>query len=316
MEHVVNTLIPLFALIVLGYLVRRFNLLGVKSAKILNIFVMKIALPTLIFGSVATQRLSAILNWRFMLAFSLILLIPYICSFFIGRIRRSESSSQSALRALALSLPNIGYLGIPLMRALHGQKGVLIASIATFLSVLVIVPTMIICDTGKKRGDTIKTMIQKTALTCCTNPLVIAVALGFLYSLLRIPMIGTLQMFIQLIGNVADPCALFALGELIFGQSLKKGLREVGLNSFMKLAAQPCIGLVLLWGLEVEKTWAMGGFLLSALPTGIIVSVLVDYYQTYFWRGLTTILVTTLLSFGTLLFAFYLSSKIWGSPLG
>ncbi len=314
MKHIINALIPLFGLIALGYLTRRFNLIGIKSAKVLNVFVMKIALPSLIFGSIATQKASAILNYPFICAFSLTLLLPYISCFWIGKLCRLESRSKSALRALSLSLPNLGYLGIPIMNSLYGKQGIAIASVTAFLSVAIIVPTMIICDTENKKGNSIKKVVQNITFALLKNTLAIAAILGFFYSWMELPMIGPLYTFIQLLGKASDPCALFALGELLFGQSLKKGLGEIGLNGFFKLAVQPLLALFFLWILQVDSTWAICGFLLSALPTGIIVSVLANCYHTYLRPGLATILVTTVLSFGTLLSAFYLSSKIWALP--
>lgn len=312
MDVVIQALIPLFSIILLGYLVGRFKILGMNSAKVLNTFVMKIALPILVFGAVATEPLDVVLNGPFVLAFMLALLIPYILSFVIGHLRCPESISKSALRSLAYSLPNTGYMGIPLMHAIYGKQGVLIASIATFLTVSIILLTIILCEMDQQETKEVKQLVKKTALVCLKNPLMIATALGILYSFLSIPMPTPFHTFVELIGNVAGPCALFALGELIVGQSLQKGPIEISLISIVKLLVQPALALLFLWWFGVDQTWAISGFLLSALPTAVILAVLVDYYQTYLQRGLASILVTTIASIGTLLIVIGVASKIWG----
>ena len=310
MKAVLQALLPLFSLILLGYLVGRLNLLGVKSGKVLNIFVMKIALPILIFGSISTQPFHTILNGPFLIAFLLTLLIPYLSSLLISRKCRSEPFSQSALRALTLSLPNTGYLGIPLLRAIYKEQGGLIASIASFLVVSIIIPTMIICEMEKKRD---RKLGSRAVLICLKNPLMIAAAFGIAFSYLHIPFTKTFHKVIQLLGSIADPCALFALGEIIVGKSLHKELKGTWGVILTKLFVQPLIALFLLWLLKVERVWAVGAFLLSALPTGVIVSILVDYYKSYFRRGLSSVVTTTFFSLITLLLASYLASKVWGS---
>ncbi len=310
MKAVLQALLPLFSLILLGYLVGRLNLLRVKSAKVLNIFVMKIALPTLIFRSISTQPFHTILNGPFLIAFLLTLLIPYLSSFLISRKCRSEPLSESALRALTLSLPNTGYLGIPLLSAIYKGQGGLIASIASFLIVSIIIPTMIICEIEKKGTQKLGSW---TILICLKNPLLIAAALGIGFSYLHFPITKTFHKVIQLLGSIADPCALFALGESVVGKSLHKELKGTWGVIITKLFVQPLIALLLLWLLKVEGVWAVAGFLLSALPTGVIVSILVDYYKGYFRRGLSSVLTTTIFSLITLLVASYLASKVWGS---
>ena len=177
MDVIIQALIPLFSIILLGYLVGRFKILGMNSAKVLNTFVMKIYLPILVFSAVATEPLHRVLNGPFVLAFLLALFIPYIISFIIGRFHGAESISKSALRALAYSLPNTGYMGIPLMHALFGSEGVLIASIATFLTVSIILLTIILCELDRQESCEFKVLVKKTALICIKNPLLIATAL-------------------------------------------------------------------------------------------------------------------------------------------
>ena len=312
MDVIIQVVIPLFAITLLGYLIGRFKILGTRSAKVLNAFVMKIPLPILVFGAIASEPIEKVFNWPFVIAFFLALFIPYLIALWIGCVRKNESISKSALRALAYSFPNTAYMGIPLLGALFQKEGVLIASIGTFLTVFLILLTIILCELDKQETKEFKALVKQTGLLFLKNPLMIATFLGILYSLSTLSMPKPFHTFVELLGNVAGPCALFALGQLLVGQSLKKGPLEISLVAVVKLILQPFLALVFLLIFHVDTKWAIGGFLLSALPTGVILAVLVDYYHTYFQKGLTSILVTTVISLGTLLVVFGLIPMIWG----
>lgn len=315
MNVIIQTVFPLFGIILLGYLIGRFKILGTQSAKVLNTFVMKIPLPILVFGAIASEPIQTVWNGPFILAFLLALLIPYGVAFAISRLKKSEPTARSALRALAYSFPNTGYMGIPLLGALFQKEGILMASIATFLTVFIILLTIILCEFDKQEDKTFRSLVRETGLLCLKNPLMIATVLGVLYSLIALPMAKPFQTFIDLLGNVAGPCALFALGQLLVGRKLTKGLLEIGSISLVKLVLQPALALFFFWAFHVEMEWAVGGFLLAALPTGVILAVLVDYYQTYLGKGLAAILITTVISLGTLMIVLPLMGDIFGFNL-
>src|SRR3990167_9965478 len=66
MEILLNAIIPLFCIILIGYLAEKFHILGQSSFKILNEFVIKFPLPILIFSSIAGKHIKEIFNLPFM----------------------------------------------------------------------------------------------------------------------------------------------------------------------------------------------------------------------------------------------------------
>ena len=135
MHTVIQAVIPLFGIILVGYLAGLFKSLGTSSAKTLNAFVMKFPLPILIFASIAHAPLSDIFNLPFIAAFSIGLFLPLFFVFAMSCIFYKETHTKSVMRALAVSFPNVGFMGIPLLGALFGKEGILIASVSVFLSV-------------------------------------------------------------------------------------------------------------------------------------------------------------------------------------
>jgi hypothetical protein len=60
--------LPVFGIILAGYLCGRFGLLGEASSEALNRFVYFLALPALFFISTARVGVADVLNWRFLAA--------------------------------------------------------------------------------------------------------------------------------------------------------------------------------------------------------------------------------------------------------
>ncbi len=72
----VNTLVPLFGTMGLGFAAGKRAMLPESSATVLNTFVYRFTLPCLIFGSLAGSSAREILQWNFMAGFTLATLMP------------------------------------------------------------------------------------------------------------------------------------------------------------------------------------------------------------------------------------------------
>ena len=68
MEAVINAALPVFALILAGYLAARFAILGHAATDSINRFVVYLALPALLFQAMATIAGRQLANLHFLLA--------------------------------------------------------------------------------------------------------------------------------------------------------------------------------------------------------------------------------------------------------
>lgn len=313
MSIIIQAVIPLFCIILVGYLAGRFKSCGVSSAKVLNAFVMKFPLPILVFGSIANESLDRIFNLPFVGAFLIGLFLPLFIVLWISRVIYKETLTKSVMRSMAVSFPNVGFMGIPLLGTLFGKEGVLIASVSVFLSVFQMIFTIIICEIDKEEKVDIKESIKSGAILLVKHPMMIATILGLLYSSSTFPMPIPLENFTKWLGGVAGPTALFSLGLLLVGQKFSKGKAEVTTVSALKLFLQPAITFACLMFFNADPIWAAGGLILSALPTGVAISVFSDYYGAYTKRGTKALLVTTVGSLITLTILIGLIPTIWPS---
>ncbi len=300
METIFNVVVPVFAIILTGYLSGAFKLLDGESSRAINRFVYYISLPVLLFISMARVDVVHILNWRYIAAILITLAITLLLSLLVARGFFKLKLSESALFGMGSVFGNGAYMGIPVILLAYGEAALIPGIIAVLIYTVVIVgPLAAIVEADRSQVDgwhIVKDVIKSTLL----NPLFVAPMLGIAYSVAGLPLISALDNFCTILGGAAGPSALFALGLSLVGTSIRSGLAEVGTSSLLKLVISP----VIMWLLSVQvfaldPLWAAVGVTMAALPSGAIVFVVASRYNVYVQRSSASIVVSTLLSMVT-----------------
>jgi predicted permease len=121
MNALINVVIPVFGIILTGYLAGRFGVLGPESAAALNRFVYYFAIPCATFIFAARAPIDIIFNWPFIGAFSSGSVLTLLIALIVGRLwfrhdtatlRRSRAVSRR-FRRLSLSQMNRGENSTP-----------------------------------------------------------------------------------------------------------------------------------------------------------------------------------------------------------
>ena len=77
MQAILNVALPIFGVILAGYLAGRWRILGGESTAALNAFVSYFALPVLFFGTLARTPVAAVLDPGLMLGFGIVVLATF-----------------------------------------------------------------------------------------------------------------------------------------------------------------------------------------------------------------------------------------------
>lgn len=141
MKLVVDSVLPLFALIFAGYLCGWRKVLGGAATDSLNLFVVWLALPALLFQAVAEVRWSQINHPGFVISLGGGMLATFALwvgvALAVAR-RRAHSARtrlpDASIEALAASYPNSGFLGIPLCLAVFGREGLHLVTISALVA--------------------------------------------------------------------------------------------------------------------------------------------------------------------------------------
>lgn len=300
MPSVLNVLLPIFGLILAGWLCRRSNRLGPGAASEINRFVVWLGLPALLFGLTARADWAAIWQPGFLLAFAGGSLAVFGLAL-LWRWRSGTPLADASIDGLGAAYANTGYLGIPLCLLVLGDDGMAPALIATLLVVCGLFGLALVCiEVALHSGAGIGRAVRQVTLALLKNPLVIAPLLGAAWNLGGMSLPAALERFLQLLGGATVPCALVSLG--LFLAQPQPGPRDGVLPLVaLKLVVQPLLTwLIAFVLLDLPPLWAHAALLLSALPTGTGPFMLAEYYRRDAARVSRSILLSTLGSLASL----------------
>jgi len=297
MEPVFNVVLPVFAIILTGYVAGRLGLLGESATDALNSFVYWVALPVLFFHAMATVPSDQLFDVDYVGAYMLSILIVYVLGYFVSKLLFRNDAGQSSLFAMSTMFANTGYMGIPLAIVAYGEAGALPAIIATVFQTVIFmaVPVCIIEISNNKGG--LGVALKGTAVALLKNPMIVSPILGIAYSFTGLGVPAPVETYATVLGAAAGPCALFALGLFLVGKPISQGKLEVSAMVALKMIAHPLIA----WWLaihvfDVRADWLPILILMAALPTGATVFVLAQRYQLYVQRASTATLASTVVA--------------------
>ena len=302
MGAIVNVVLPVFGIILAGYLAGRFRLLGEASSEALNRFVYFVALPALFFASMSRVEISEALHGPFLAAFGGGMLGSFALALLIGVFAFPNRLAALGLHGLCAIFSNTGYLGIPLLLITFGEAGKLPGIISTIITgaVIMAIGTAIIETDLGRGGDPVR-VLRNVVVGVCKSPLVLAAAAGLGVSALGWTVPVAFAQFCDILGAAAAPAALFAIGLFLVGRSFTAGALEVGWMVTIKLLVQPALTWWLAYGvMSMGPVWAAAAVIQAALPTGALMFVLAQHYGIYVQRATAAIMVSTVLSVVTL----------------
>ena len=295
MQAVINAALPIFALILTGWICARRRILGPAATDSLNDFVVFLALPAQLFQGMAQITWEQIDHPGFLAAFGGGMVVTYVLSFAFDRGARLCDRSIEGLDA---AYPNTGFMGIPLCLVVFGAAALPVAVIATLLTACVLFAGSIVLIEMDLQGERrLGRTFLKVGRSLARNPLVVAPIAGLALAATGLGLPAPALRFTTLLGAAASPCALVTIG-LFLAQTRAAGEgRKVARLVAMKLLLQPAITAVLAFRVfEMPALWADAAVLLSALPIGTGPFILAKIYAREAGVTSRAILISTVLS--------------------
>ncbi len=302
MQPVINVVLPVFAIILTGYLAGRFKILGDEGGEVLQRFVFYVAMPVLLFYAMARVNPQDIMNGPYLTAYLGGQTITFALAMIAAKVLFKRRPAEAALSGMASIYGNTGYMGIPLIMAAFGPDWVVPAIIATIINAAVVMGVVAaIIEADLSVGDGFMGVVKDASGALLRNPLLVAPVLGFAWSMTGIGLAAPIVTFSQILGAAAGPCALFSIGLFLVGKSLHRNPVEVSWMVFLKLLVHPAATWFIAFQiLEMDVMWATLAVVMAALPTGANIFILARRYSLSLDRTSAVILISTVLSVLTL----------------
>ncbi len=259
-----EVILPILVLLVVGLIGRKINLITPWIVKVLNKVAFYIGLPALVFYSIYSRTLAEIFSPFLILGFFATL----FAMFGIGWIT-FKGVKDKAKKSISIAQSyhgNLGYMGLPIVTMAFGDIAGAKASLLLGLGSTTQIPLTIILlvHLNSIRTDT-SHKIEQVA----TNPILIALILGLIFSFFSIPIAGTLDSLLAFLSEMALPIALLAVGASISIDKLGGKLRSVSGVVGSKLVLMPFLGCIILSILGVGAMDLRAGVLMLGMPTAV-----------------------------------------------
>ena len=264
----------------------------------MNKFVFLVPLPVLLFEQLATVDFSEVWDIKFIIFCFVVTAISITISTLISLLWKDRSIKGEFIQATYRS--SAALLGIAFIQNIYGTAGMaplmIIGSVPLYNIMAVVV--LSVFKPGNNSFD--KALVKKTLKGIATNPIIIGIVAGFVWSALKLPMPSILHKTVSSIGATATPMGLMSMGATFEMKKATSKMKPTLVAVFMKLVGFCVVFLPMaaLLGFRNEEMIAILVMLGSATTVSCFVMARNMGHEGTLSSGV--IMMTTLLSAFTL----------------
>jgi malonate transporter len=271
---------PLFALVAIGYALMRWGRWPKSVADALTRFVFSIALPALLFHLMSDLSRLPPVDTRLLIAFFGGCLIVFVIGRVVGYMFfRLDGVSQSVF-ALGGVFSNNVLLGVPMAKTLLGEAALPSVALVLVFNALTLWTLVTVSIEWARHGAMSAAGFAKTARGVITNPIVASIVAGSLFGLSGLRLPGLIDRPLAMMGQVAAPMSLIALGMSLAEYGIRANWRQSMAICTLKLLLQPLVVWMLarLLGLPPMETKVV--VMLASIAVGVNVYLMSRQFNT------------------------------------
>jgi len=307
MLNVVQTIVPVFAAILLGWALCHAGFLPSTLIGHLNRLVYYLALPAMIFREVASASFAAHFHPLLLAGTLLPVLLIFALSLGIGRVFSIPRPELGTFLQTSFH-GNLGYIGLAVCYYLLGERGFTQASILAgflmllqnFLGVVALQAFSFPGEGGRDGGNG-----WSGATKVFLNPVIVSALAGIGFSLSGLALPVTVDRFLKIISGMALPLALLVIGASLSFRLIRANLRSALGAGALKLLVLPAAGLTTYRWFGFSPQQFLPGLILLAAPTATITYVMASEMKGSADLASAAVSMNTVLS--ALTFVFWLS---------
>ncbi|NVJ68796.1 MAG: AEC family transporter [Alphaproteobacteria bacterium] len=301
MTEIFTIIAPVFLIMMLGYGLGKTRLFPEGASGVLITFVWYVAIPALLFRSLAPKELPHAGELLFVLAYYSSLYVIYALAMLLSRSLFKLTAAEQGTFAFVTCFGNAGFIGIPIVEGVYGEEGVrLLLMLVSFHSLTLLPITTVIVERAANRQEG-PGILARTFASVRHNPILIALMVGLTWSALSLPFPHWLDKVVELPANSAAPVGLFSVGLSLSSVRIAGNITHAMLAVFLKLAMLPLTVFIASHFLfQLPDMWVGVATLMAALPSGMVAYSFASQYGIGARRSATAVLISTGLSALTL----------------
>ena len=225
--EVADLVLPVFGIIVTGWLAGWLGYISRSLADGLVHFAYNVAMPALLFITVAQEPAQNLLEWRFLMAFGGGSVLCFALVFLTVRIAWGCDLAGSTIQGMTAAMTNTGFVALPVLHSIYGQPAVLPAAIATVFVAAVMFPASVILLESEGRGRHGSSarpflLVKQIAL----NPMVLSILVALVWAIAGWPIPVPIAAYLNIFAGALTPCALFAIGLGLSVEGMRRSSRR------------------------------------------------------------------------------------------
>lgn len=310
--YIFNALFPVLAIAAGGYAARYYHWLSEIEAAAIERLSLWYLIPCLLFTGAATARFPADMNWFYLAAFYLVVLVVYAVGMLLGRWWYGYSLRELSIFGMGGAYANATVLGIPITLAVLGENAIVpLLVIICVHNLLIFALGTALAEWQEKRSSPsapapfATTGLLRKLWRVCTemllNPISGSLLAGAAFNLLGFKLFAPVEATLQLVSQAAVPGAVFGLGTALTRYHIRGEISKAAVIVMLKLLFMPA----LMWWVmsqlfSVEPFWAHTAVMVAAMPVGISVYVFSRRYECCETVAATAIVLSSLASIVTI----------------
>ncbi len=307
MSAIVDIIVPVFGMVLVGWVIGRSKLLSAEGLRGFTAVTFYALFPALLFRSMAKVRLET-LEPDVLLAFFGAVFVLYAVLMGLGRLQ-GLAVGDRAMFALSGTFSNGVGIGIPFITYAFGEKGLVpLLMIISVHSLILLTLTCFLMEMDGQGGGRgrVAAKLGGAALSMLRHPVIPAIFAGLLWGTLttHVPGLATpvvIDRVLQALAAAAPPCGLIMVGASLAHVGLKGHWQPAAVASAFKLMALPA----LVWAIgryvfPLDPLWLTVATLNAAMPAGANVYLIGQMYDTGVARATNAVVISTAASVFTL----------------
>lgn len=315
---IVDIVLPVFLLILLGYVLAYFNIVTHEISRSLATYVFWVAAPAIIFLSICAYHDFYSMDKRFCLAYLLGIVFLGLVTYIYFRYRWRDQHSIALIESFSVTIKNTVIIGFPILAQIAGPVAAIPMAATIIIVNCIAAPFLMLMleFSQHKRNKQVKNGGQLLWLTfrgMMVNPLVLSAFLGVIFWLCHIGLTNSFKQTLTYLGSSFVPCALFAVGVDLKSFKLKSGMAKVLVISLINLLICPLFAIALSHWLRLSAFYSVALVIFSAMPTAKTMYIYISQYRIFEKEMSMIISLTTVISLVTIPAVICLCYYLWPS---
>ncbi|GKX53359.1 AEC family transporter [Budvicia aquatica] len=287
---------PLFMLAILGYGLIRWGKWNKSVADGLTKFVFSVALPAMLFRMMCNFSKQPPVDARLLVAFFGSCLIVFVVGRVLGsKVFKLDGTSGSVF-ALGGIFSNNVMLGIPVATVALGEAALPSVALVLVFNGLILWTLVTVSVEWSRNGSLTVKGFAQTARNVLTNPLIIGIISGTLFSLTGYDLPAFIDQPVSMLGQIAAPMSLVALGMGLAEYRIRDGWQISSAICVLKLILQPMVVWALAIMLNLPPMETQVVVLLGSMAVGVNVYLMSRQFNVIVGPAASSMVISTVLS--------------------